>query len=61
LGKFVVEISCQVEALLLSVINDFSSELHFFARCPSKACREGIKRLADALQLDQSKVREATG
>jgi hypothetical protein len=37
---------------LLSVINEFGSELHLFARRPLKACCKRIERLADALQLD---------
>jgi hypothetical protein len=43
-----MEISRQIEPLLLLVIDELSSELHLFASCPFEVCRERIERLADA-------------
>jgi len=47
-----MEISRQIEPLLLLVIDELSSKLQLFASCPFEVCRERIERLADALQLD---------
>jgi hypothetical protein len=60
LRELIVQIARKIEPFLLLAIDELGGELGLFADCPVKARRERVEHLADALQLDQPEVRQAT-